>query len=519
MTSDAVAALRLEHISKTFPGGRALNDVSLTIAPGEVHGLVGGNGSGKSTLIKILAGVYHADSDAGTVQVAGSEPVPVTGLSPDWARSVGLHFVHQDPAVFPLMTVADNIAFGRGFPTRGPWLIRHRYLRKRTQEILDRYGIEIRPTDMIETLSPAQRSMVAIARALQDQDEHSGGLLVLDEPTASLPEPEVDVLLSALRVFASSGQSILFVSHRTPEVLGFAERVSVLRDGNLVDTVDGAGLTEEHIVEMIVGRKIEPLERDLTPSTGSEGAILHVRSLVGHGLNGVTMDLREGEILGIAGLVGSGRSELLKALFGAHKIESGVVLIDAKPVKFMSVSQAMDAGLAYVPDDRTVEASFAGMTVRENLTAPDIRRYWNRGRMNRRAERAEAVAVIKEYAVRTSSDTQVFSTLSGGNQQKVILARWLRRKPRILLLDEPTHGVDIGARTQIYKLIAAAAASGTSIILVSSDNDELAMLCDRVLIMVEGRVTREIQGPGIDPDRIGELAIAPVETLAGTNNA
>jgi ribose transport system ATP-binding protein len=509
--AEVAAALRIDHISKTFPGTRALDDVSLAIAPGEVHGLVGGNGSGKSTLIKILAGVYHADAGAGTVAVAGSEPVGVEALSPDWARSVGLHFVHQDPAVFPLLTVADNIALGHGYPTRPPCQIRHRRLRRRTQEILDRYAIGLRPGDMIEDLSAAQRSMVAIARALQDQDEQSGGLLVLDEPTASLPGPEVDVLLDGLRVFAASGQSILFVSHRTPEVLGLADRVSVLRDGRLVDTVDGAGLTEEHIVELIVGRKIEALERDLTPSTGSRKAILHARNLYGRGLNGVTMELREGEVLGIAGLVGSGRSELLKSLFGAQRIDSGTILIDALPVSFSGVGEAMDAGLAYVPEDRTIEASFPEMTVRENLSAADIMRYFTGARMNRRAERDDANALIEEYAVRTTSDAQVFATLSGGNQQKVILARWLRRKPRILLLDEPTHGVDIGARTQIYKLIAAAAAGGTSVILVSSDNDELAILSDRVLIMVQGRVTREIEGPGIDADRIGELALEPAE--------
>jgi ribose transport system ATP-binding protein len=513
MTDGAAAALRVDHISKTFPGGRALDDVSFAIAPGEVHGLVGGNGSGKSTLIKILAGVYTADSGPGTVQVAGSDPVPVSSLSPDWARTSGLHFVHQDPAVFPLLNVAENVAIGRGFPTTGPWIIRQRFLRKRTQEILDRYSIDVRPTDLIQNLGPAQRTMVAIARALQDQDEHSGGVLILDEPTASLPAPEVNRLLSALRVFAASGQSILFVSHRTPEVLGFATRVTVLRDGRRVDTVDGKGLTEDRLIELIVGRKLESLDRGDAVSTGSEGAILHARNLVGGPLNGATLDLRQGEILGIAGLVGSGRSELLKTLFGAYKLTSGTILLDGQPARFDNVDQAMKAGFAYVPEDRTVEASFADMTVRENFSAARVSEYWKGMRLRHREEGEDARKLIKEYSVRTSSDRQTFATLSGGNQQKVIIARWLRHKPRILLLDEPSHGVDVGARAQIYKLIQEAAGAGTSVIIVSSDNEELGLLCDRVLIMTAGRVTREIQGPGIDPDRIGELAIQPAETI------
>jgi ABC-type sugar transport system ATPase subunit len=511
MTGGTAAALRVENVSKTFPGGLALDGVSLELAPGEVHGLVGGNGSGKSTLIKILAGVYTADSGPGTVQVGSADPVGVADLSPDWARTSGLHFVHQDPAIFPLLNVAENIAIGRGFPTRGPWAIRKRFLRRRTQQILDRYHVDVRPTDLLQNLGPAQRAMVAIARALQDQDEHSGGVLVLDEPTASLPEPEVETLLGALRIFARSGQSVLFVSHRTPEVLGFATRVTVLRDGKKVATVDGEGLTEERIVELIVGRKLETLERDHPTSTGSENAILHARNLHGPRLKGVTMDLRQGEVLGIAGLVGCGRSELLKVLFGAYKLDSGVILLDGEPIRFATVREAMSKGFAYVPEDRTTEASFAGLSVRENLSAANVGRYWKGMKLRHSREQSDAKALIDEYGVRTSGDRQVFSTLSGGNQQKVIIARWLRDKPRVLLLDEPTHGVDIGARTQIYKLIDEAAEAGTSIILVSSDNEELALLCDRVLIMREGRVTHELHGPGIDPDRVGELAMRPVE--------
>ncbi len=263
----------------------------------------------------------------------------------------------------------------------------------------------MRPTDLLQNLGPAQRAMVAIARALQDQDEHSGGVLVLDEPTASLPEPEVETLLSALRIFARSGQSVLFISHRTPEVLGLANRVTVLRDGKKVATVDGAGLTEERIVELIVGRELETLERDHHPvSSGSEGAILHARNLHGPRLNGVTMDLREREVLGIAGLVGCGRSELLKVLFGAYKVDSGTILLDGQPIRFATVGEAMNSGFAYVPEDRTTEASFAGMSVRENLSAANVGRYWKGMKLRHGREQSDAKALIEEYGVRTSGD-------------------------------------------------------------------------------------------------------------------
>jgi ribose transport system ATP-binding protein len=508
MTGDAAAALRIEGVTKTFAGGRALDNASLEVQTGEVHGLVGGNGSGKSTMIKILAGVYTADAGQGTVQMGDQEPVSVDNLSPEWARDAGIHFVHQDPAVFPILDVMSNIAIGRGFPTKGPWWIRTRFMRKRTQEILDRYGITARPDDMIENLSASQRTMVAIARALQDQDEHSGGVLVLDEPTASLPAPEVDRLLDALQVFARSGQSIIFVSHRTPEVLGFSDRVTVLRDGRVVSTVSTEGLTEDRLVELILGRKLETLERDHTISRGAEGSVLHVRGLSGGPLNDLTLDLRHGEVLGIAGLVGSGRTELLKSLFGAYRYERGTILLDGSPIRFQQVDEAMEAGFAYVPEDRGTEGGFLDMTVRSNLSAGSLSKYWRGMKLRHGAEHRAADELIKTYDIRTHNDQQVFSTLSGGNQQKAIIARWLQRQPRILLLDEPTHGVDAGARAQIYALIEEASKAGTSVILVSSDYEELALLSDRVLIISRGTITREMSGE-LDADHIGEAVLQP----------
>ncbi len=511
MTGGTAAALRVENVSKTFPGGLALDSVSVELVPGEVHGLVGGNGSGKSTLIKILAGVYTADSGPGTVQVGSSEPVGVADLSPDWARTSGLHFVHQDPAIFPLLNVAENIAIGRGSrpEVRGVSASASCAVEPRRSSIATTSTCA-RPTCSRTSVPRSARWSPSPARSRTRTSTRAASSSSTSRPPRC-PSPRSRPCSGALRIFARSGQSVLFISHRTPEVLGLADRVTVLRDGKKVATVDGAGLTEERIVELIVGRELETLERDHHPvSSGSEGAILHARNLHGPPLNGVTMDLREREVLGIAGLVGCGRSELLKVLFGAYKVDSGTILLDGQPIRFATVGEAMNSGFAYVPEDRTTEASFAGMSVRENLSAANVGVLEGHEAAHGR-EQSDAKALIEEYGVRTSGDKQVFSTLSGGNQQKVIIARWLRDKPRVLLLDEPTHGVDIGARTQIYKLIDEAAEAGTSIILVSSDNEELSLLCDRVLIMRQGRVTNELHGPGIDPDRLGELAMRPVE--------
>jgi ribose transport system ATP-binding protein len=504
MTDQASAALSISHVSKTFPGTRALDDVSMEVRRGEVHGLVGGNGSGKSTLIKILAGVYRADG-GGEVRV-GDDVVGASRITPEWSRGVGLHFVHQDPAVFGPLTVAENMAIGHGFPTRGPAFIRWRELRRRTQDLLDRFEIDVRPGDLIGDLRPAQRTMVAIARAIQDQTHAASGLLVLDEPTAALPAREVDRLLESIRRFASAGQSILFVSHRTPEVLGATDRVTVLRDGRMIDTVDSAGLTEERLIELIVGRALERVEVTTTTEP-QEGVLLDARDLVGGVLAGVSLQLRHGEVLGVAGLVGSGRTELLKSLFGAHRLSHGTITIDGAEVRFSGVDDAMDAGLAFVPEDRAAEASLTGMSVRENLSAATVSRYWKGLRLRHGLEARDASQLIGEYGVTAQSDRQAFGTLSGGNQQKVVLARWLRRKPKILLLDEPTQGVDVNARAQIYTLIAKAVAGGTSIIVVSSDYEELSALADRVLIMSHGQIGSELRGPGIEADRIAELVI------------
>jgi ribose transport system ATP-binding protein len=497
----------ISHVSKSFPGTLALNDVSLDVHRGTVHCLLGGNGSGKSTLIKILAGVYQGDP-GGEIGV-GMLTVPANRITPEWARAAGLHFVHQPPAVFPTLTVAENMAIGRGFPTSPIGAVRWRALRRHTQAVLDRLELHIRPDALVGDLRPAERTMLAIARALQDQADASEGILVLDEPTSSLQAREVDLLLDALRRYATAGQTILFVTHRLDEVLQIADRVTVLRDARVVSTLPGEGLTQSQLVELIVGRPLEEAFAEM-PAVTTADLVLEARGLAGGPLTGVDLGLRRGEVLGIAGLLGSGRTELLKMLFGADPIAHGTVKLDGHEVRFPNVGAAMDAGMAFVPEARD-EAAFVDMTLRENLSAAEVGKYWKGLRLNHQAEAQDAQRSISDFFIKAFSDRQPFATLSGGNQQKAIVARWLRQKPKVLLLDEPTQGVDVNSRAEIYGLVRDAVRQGTSAIVVTSDFEELAHVVDRALVLRNGRIVAELRAPDIDPLRLTELVLTAAE--------
>jgi ribose transport system ATP-binding protein len=503
----SVPALRIRNLSKTFPGTLALRDVWFDVAAGEVHGLVGANGSGKSTLIKILAGVYHGDP-GGTITVSGTE-VPSEHTSPAKARALGLHFVHQNPAVFPNLTVAENLAIGQGFETTRLGSIRWRALRRRTQTLLERFEIPARPDTLVQSLRPAERAMVTIARALQDQEDRHSGLLVLDEPTASLPHAEVERLLGALRRFAAAGQTIILTNHHLEEIIEVASAVTVLRDGYVAGRLKGDQITEDRMIELIVGRALEQMYPEM-PVVETEAMALEAKGLRGGPVQGVDFSLRRGEVLGIAGLLGSGRSEILKMIFGAYPIRAGTLELDGRPVRFRDIGDAMAAGVAYVPEDRG-EGAFIDLTLSDNLVAASVSRYWRGFTLSNRSMRADARSSIGKFFIRASSERQKMGTLSGGNQQKAILARWLNRRPRILLLDDPTQGVDVGARADIYSLIRQSVAEGCSVILVTSDFEELAHLSDRVAVLVNGRITAELHSPDIDASRLTELAFTTRE--------
>ncbi len=465
---------------------------------------MGTNGSGKSTLIKILAGIYAADP-GGEIVVNGT-PLPPGTLTPARAKEIGLHFVHQIPAVFPTLSVAENIAIGRGFVTGRGGRIRWADQRERTRRILERFHIHAAPETPAGFLAPADRTLVVIARALQDLDGAQGGVLILDEPTASLPGPEVDRLLDTLRKYAGQGQSIIYVTHRLDEVLRATHRVTALRDGRNVGTAETTEMDKSKLVSLMLGRSIDAERSHEAPASGGEAPVLSVRSLVGGYVAGASFEVGRHEILGIAGLLGSGAADVQRLLFGTLPIASGEVLLDARPFRPEGPRAAIAAGVAYVPPDRAHEAEFPGMSLRENLTAGGMARYFRGQRLRHDVERSDARALIKRFLIRASSTEQPQSTLSGGNQQKAVLARCLRDEPNLLLLDEPTQGVDVHARAEIHKLLREAAQGKTSILVVSSDFEELAALCDRVIAMAHGRIVGEVRPPALDSHRLTELA-------------
>jgi ribose transport system ATP-binding protein len=502
-SSERALVLRVHDIRKTFPGTRALDGVNLEVRRGEIHALIGTNGSGKSTLIKILAGIYSADT-GGEIAVNGA-PLDLGAFTPAKAKAAGLHFVHQLPAVFPMLSVAENIAIGRGFVTGRGGRIVWDEQRERTAQLLARFHIHATPDMPAGFLGPADRTLVVIARALQDLDGAQTGLLILDEPTAALPGPEVDRLLDTLRKYAAQGQAILYVTHRLDEVLRATQRVTALRDGRNVGTVTTDGMDKSKLVSLMLGRAVDqPQRQEALAASGPP--VLAVRDLVGGFVSGASFEVGEHEILGIAGLIGSGAADVQRLLFGTLPAVSGEVALDGRPYRPAGPREAIAAGVAYLPPDRAHEAEFPALSLRVNLTAGSVTRYFRGQRLRHDAERLDARTLIRQFFIRASSTEQVQSTLSGGNQQKAVLARCLRDQPQLLLLDEPTQGVDVHARAEIHKLLREAAQGKTSIVVVSSDFEELAALCDRVVAMVRGRIVGEVRPPALDSHRLTELA-------------
>lgn len=485
------SALSLARISKTFPGTRALADVSFAVESGHFHALVGGNGSGKSTLIKILAGVYSADR-GGSIQL-GADNFDVEQLTPRWSRMAGIRFVHQDLGLFAELSVTENILMGSRYPRRYggvDWREAHRSV----QQLLDDLEIEVEARSLVRELRPADQTLVAVARCLRDRRSGGVGLLVLDEPTTRLPADEVEGLLRRLTSYCRQGQSILYVTHRLDEVLTYADTVTVLRDGRHVDTRPAAQHDRASLVTSIAGHAPEQQGRQSRTSFGA--VALAVEGLRGGPLADVTFDVREGEVVALAGLVGSGRTSVIQNVVGAVKPRGGAVLVGGEPLSPGSVAQSITRGLAIVPEERARDAAFLSLSVTENLSVTTIREYRHAGWLRRSAERRDARADIATYGIKGTPESPI-ARLSGGNQQKAILARAMRSSPVVLLLDEPTQGVDVGARADIYAQIDAAVSGGAGVLLATSDLDELLLLADRVLILADGRIVGEASGERI----------------------
>ncbi len=489
-------ALVFRGISKAFPGVQALDDVSLDIRAGEVHAIVGENGAGKSTLMAIASGAQSPDT--GEVEIAGSV---LAQASPNLARDLGLAIVRQEPALMPDLSIGENLAVGvsRGQRPRwgriGPWAV-------------DRLSVwaknrRLDPRTPARSLDPAARFMVEISKAITQNPR----VLLLDEPTESLGVDEIEILFSRVRELASSGTAVVYISHRIPDVLRISDRISVLRDGVLRGTYLTGSVTEDQIIEGIVGTALEMAFPPKAASTARSGEpVLRVEGLSGDHFTDLTFEAWAGEIVGISGVEGNGQRETIRALAGLLP-STGTVSIDGKPVRLTNSGSAEAAGLAFLPDDRKHEGILPSLSVRENITATTIADFSRLGFMSSRREYERASVSATELEVKTPSLETSIDSLSGGNQQKAVFARALLSKPRVILAHEPTQGVDVGARLEIYRLLRGAVEDGATVLVVSSDAAELEGLCDRVLVMSRGTITRELEGGSVTEHAMTQAAL------------
>jgi ribose transport system ATP-binding protein len=469
------------------------------VLAGEAHGLVGENGSGKSTLIKILAG-YHAPDPGGELEVAG-RPVALP-LSPGEPRRLGLSFVHQDLGLIPSLSVVENLRLGELGAARG-LRISWSGLRRRARETLARYRVELDVRARVAELGPVERALVAIVRAAEEMPRQ-GGLLVLDEPTAFLPRTETDRLLELVREIAVSGASVLFVSHDLDEVRAITDTVTILRDGRSLGSRTTREVGSGELVELLVGRKLGGWRP--TPRLPQEGTAALVEGLSGPGVSHVSFGVRRGEVLGLTGLAGAGFAEVVALLCGALSPTAGRLALDGATLELSTVTPAaaLQAGIVLLPGDRHRDGGVDSLSVADNVTLPRLARYRKRGVLRGSRQLADASAILGEFDVRPRDPRLPYGALSGGNQQKALLAKWLRTEPRLLLLDEPTRGVDVGARQQIFALIRATAEAGTAVVCASTDHEQLAAICDRVLVFGAGRVVGELAGDDLAAERIAE---------------
>lgn len=496
-------ALAIEGVSKSFGGRRVLIDVSLRIERGEIHALLGQNGSGKSTLIRILSG-YHAPDHGGVMSIGG-RPLALP-LAPTTARKLGLAFVHQDLGLAERLTVLENLRVGR-YETGRPWRIRWRSERRLTAALLAEFGLHWPPDTPLSDLPEVDRAMLAIVRAVQDL-RASGvtGVLVLDEPTAYLPHDSAERLFVVIRRAAASGVGVLLVTHRLREALDLAHTISVLRDGKLVGSESAPSLTEADLIQRVIGFSLGELYPAPHEPTGE--LVLAVDGLSGDGVNDVSFDLRRGEVVGLTGLVGMGWERIPYLLFGAATATSGRVFLQGRwrDASEFSVRRAVGQSLALLPANRGRDGGFALATVLENLTLPTLAKYYRSGILRHRTERRHTRETLTEFDVRPRTPHARFGTLSGGNQQKVLLAKWFETNPTVFLMHEPTQGVDVGARQRIFRQIGDSAQRGKAFLLASADYEDLAHLCDRVLVFYAGRVQAQVGRAGLTAERLVELA-------------
>jgi len=494
-----VELLRVEGLVKNFPGVVALDGVSFDLHAGEVHVLLGENGAGKSTLIKCLAGVYQPDG--GQVFVDGS-PVHIHNTAQ--AQALGIATIYQEFNLVPQLSVAENVMLGR--QPRSFGIVDPRRMHAEASRAMERVGLRLDPRTPVSRLGVARQQLVEIAKALS----LDARVLILDEPTAALADDEVDRLLELMAGLRESGVGMVFISHHLDEIRRIGQRVTVLRDGRSVGTVPADTSTDE-LVQMMVGRSIESHYPRVRTDPAEE--LLSVEHLTSEGVfEDVSLTVRAGEVVGLAGLVGAGRTEVLRAVFGADRYDSGIVTVRGSQVARHDVHGAIDAGLGLVPEDRKAQGLVLGASVGDNLGLVSLRKVTRAGLVDRGRLRELARDAVKDLGIRTPGIQTTVNNLSGGNQQKVVMGKWLAADPAVLLLDEPTRGVDVGAKVEIYKLINKLTASGRGVLLVSSDLPEVLGICDRVLVMAQGLIVGELTHEEATQDSVMALAVKEVES-------
>ncbi len=498
MTEDS-ALLSVEGIGKGFSGVPALSDISLEVRPGEVLALMGENGAGKSTLLKILSGDHQPDT--GRLLLHGR---PVRFPTPAAARDAGVRVIYQEPEIVPHVSVAENIYIG-GLPHDGVRRFDRRGVVRQTQQDLERTGFAhmLRAETLGRRLSSVQRQLVEVLRGLTTGAE----VVCFDEPTSSLSGAEVEALFTLIAKLRGQGVGVVYVSHRIPEIFRVADRIAVLRDGVLVGTGDASETSEDELVKMMVGRDLASMHERYRAEDQVGDVVLDVEGLDNDEVHGINLQVWAGEIVGIAGLVGAGRSELAHTIVGDLPLRSGTVRLSGKVLKLRTPGDAVRAGIGFAPEERKADALILERTVRDNtsLAVLDRLRRWRF--VNRAKERELVRTFIDKLRVRTPSMEQEVRKLSGGNQQKVVLARWLARRPRLLILDEPTRGVDVGAKAEIYQIIDELASDGVAVLIISSDLPEVLGLSDRVVVMQNGRITGELARADATEERILALAM------------
>jgi ribose transport system ATP-binding protein len=492
-----------ESVGKSFPGVRALYEVNFEIRAGEIHALVGQNGAGKSTLMSILAGLIRPDS--GRLFVNGA---PVTIQAPIQAQALGISVVHQELSLFPSRTVAENIFVGRLPQRRG--FIDWRTLETMTQAALSDLETDIDPLTPVRDLPFSQQQLIEIARALS----FGGRVLILDEPTSALTEQESEILFRRLRRMREGGMGIIYVSHRLREVFALSDRITILRDGQLIGTFPKETTTPADVISMMVNRKTASVARSETRFASE--ARLAARGLrVGTAVNGIDLDIRRGEILGLAGLAGAGQTEIGRALGGLIPRREKSIMLDGKPFRARTSSETMRAGVVYLPADRRAEGLFLGLDVQQNVVASSLDKLGDGLWVKDGEARKAAAGFVESLSIRTPSLRQRVANLSGGNQQKVVLARGLMVDARVFIADEPTRGIDVGAKTEIYVLLRRLAQAGKSILLISTEMPELLAMSDRILVIAGGRIVDELIAAEASEERIMALASSHSAT-AGT---